>query len=881
MRKWRVLLVGALICTIWTGTGAQQKPGDVLVLGPSTFWRYHYALKPAVVSKDGRVEKLELVTSKRFRDGRSEGVGRWLDFETPLPPMDWSKADFDDTGWARNILFDPDSAWVAHLAVRGKFHVERPEQVGALRLSVRYRGGVVVYLNGTELARGHLGKEAGPEDLAEAYADGVRKSDRALSGIAIPRGLVRKGANVLALAVHRSAVPSTWVSLDARGMTAIAGGTCGLLDVRLTASARDGLTPNVGRPAGVQVWNSDSMSPDYECDYGDPNEALHAIRIVATRNGVGSGKVVIGSDQAIAGLKARAEGLVSADGAHRIADSQVAVRYGLPTVRGPGGMRGSGVAAYRFDALEEAAPESVPVRRAKVRLDSVVLLSGAVIPVWVTVSVGADAEPGDYVGKLTIEATGMDAIEVPIALKVCSWEVPDASRYRIFTEVLQSPETLAMAYRVPLWSEEHFRLIEKSLRLLGEVGNDSCYIPLICESNMGNDESMVRWIKQADGSYTYDFSIMDRYLDLVQKYQGKPEVVCFFVWDTYLEGGLIGGGLTKWSGKEVIAERQAHKGKGPIVSLWDAKTQKAVKHVLPMYREAESVGLWRPLMSGIHRRMKKRGLDGRMMLGCVTDQFPSENVVTLFETISPGTKWVCHGHLRFQQRIRGIPIGYASSPFASGVPLFAEDPTVERMYGWKGEDLETHFPRHVRNEFCPTTWRYLGEMNATGSRRGFSRLGGDFFPVLTDRRGRKVGILSGRFPKTFWRQLNILNRLVDQGKAGPISTARLAVMREGLQECEARIVIEDALLDAKKRAKLGEKRARELQALLDERQRNTRRAVSTLRAVKGTSRCYCYTSGSWWNFAPVVGSQWFVSTDWQSETEKLYEAASEVVRKLR
>jgi len=70
------------------------------------------------------------------------------------------------------------------------------------------------------------------------------------------------------------------------------------------------------------------------------------------------------------------------------------------------------------------------------------------------------------------------------------------------------------------------------------VGDKTVYIPLICDTNMGNDESMVRWVKQADGSYKHDLSVMEKYLDAVIKYQGKPTVVCLYVWDCYLEGGL-------------------------------------------------------------------------------------------------------------------------------------------------------------------------------------------------------------------------------------------------------------------------------------------------------------------------------------------------------
>jgi hypothetical protein len=45
---------------------------------------------------------------------------------------------------------------------------------------------------------------------------------------------------------------------------------------------------------------------------------------------------------------------------------------------------------------------------------------------------------------------------------------------------------------------------------------------------------MVRFIPKADGTFDYDFSIMDKYLDLAEKNMGKPKLVAFVAWELYL-----------------------------------------------------------------------------------------------------------------------------------------------------------------------------------------------------------------------------------------------------------------------------------------------------------------------------------------------------------
>jgi hypothetical protein len=80
----------------------------------------------------------------------------------------------------------------------------------------------------------------------------------------------------------------------------------------------------------------------------------------------------------------------------------------------------------------------------------------------------------------------------------------------------QSPESLAMHYKVPMWSERHWELIEQSFQQLGRIGNKTVHLRLICRTNFGDSESMVRWVPQQDGGYKYSFSIFERYLDTAE-----------------------------------------------------------------------------------------------------------------------------------------------------------------------------------------------------------------------------------------------------------------------------------------------------------------------------------------------------------------------------
>ena len=58
-------------------------------------------------------------------------------------------------------------------------------------------------------------------------------------------------------------------------------------------------------------------------------------------------------------------------------------------------------------------------------------------------------------------------------------------------------------------------------------------VPLIAQTNSGNEQSMVPLhSRRATGTYDYDFSIMDKYLDVAEKNMGRPKFVAFTAWET-------------------------------------------------------------------------------------------------------------------------------------------------------------------------------------------------------------------------------------------------------------------------------------------------------------------------------------------------------------
>ena len=947
------------VCLALSGLAAAapaQTNAGAIVLDTSGYWRNYFVLAPPVVRDGAELKRLKTLAG-----------------ETPLPPKDWTAPEFDDSLWARtpgrplpvaNFLhvhygktIDPaaldagfatsenSSPALALECLRGKFQVADPAAAGNLTLALRYRGGMVVYVNGKEVARLSLSKETvGRETLAEDYpreaffrpdgslCRGAERNDpnRDLAAwklrvrtaeVPIPSGLLRRGANVVALEVHRCAYPADVQKAVSKTSVYEAADnlwvTCGLLQARLTADSSAGsgagVVSNMLRPKGLHVWNSQIMQPDFDLDFGDPGEPLRPVRIVGARGGMFSGKVAVGSGVPIRGLRAAMGRLTAAAGGASIPEAAVKVRYALPTGWEPIVSSRYPLPATLLDGLAEMPPAEVAVRDGGGRNDPEMALpgqpawpAGAVCPVWVTVAVPEDAEAGEYKGELSILAQGEKPVAVPVILTVCPWRVPRPSEFRTLVDIIESPESVALQYGVPLYGDRHFALLEKSFERAGYVGSWTVHIPLICQSNLGNEQTMVRWVKkkvsgarvQGSGGtggasspdprtlnpepFTFDFSVMDRYLDLAEKHMGKPRIVVLVVWDFFL--GTAGSGHAS-IGASIV------KPEDIPVSVLDEATGGIAMETVGRYDE-KSKAQWLALVTELRAHLRARGLDQAAALGTANDFEPTPEIFDYWKQLWPEASWARYGHVEKKT------VGKSQTPWAlqSIVACHGSlgDVTKGRStsYGWQRPDRTAMFFRinYVRRTipYLSVPWdvsRLLGEISTQCPLRGFARFGLDFWPVLADKKGEKVHSIQARYPKSQWLQLDAMIKcFVPPGPDGAMATGKLEMMREGLQEQEARILLESALTTPSLRSKLSPALAARCQQVLDDRI-----AALTMTLEEQQQAGFSLYRGWWDGFGTgdfdgahaAIFRQWYMESGWQERSADLFNAAADVAKALK
>lgn len=593
-----------------------------------------------------------------------------------------------------------------------------------------------------------------------------------------------------------------------------------------------------------------------------------SLTLVGARNGGFSGKVAVAPEGAADGISATITDLKQ--GAAVIPASRIRVRYGMawePGTRKGGkfSVQGQGTPSG-CDILLEAPPTA---------------LSPGPVPVWITVEVPKDAQAGAYTGELTIKAKS--AIQVPVKLEVADWTLPDPQNYRTWLDLTQSPDTLQLEYGVPMWSDQHWAMIARSLRLIAPTGSRVVHVPLIARTNFGNEESMVRWVKQGD-KYTYDFAIMEKYLDLVQQHLGKPKIIELHAWEIYLKPPdqpvVIHDDDKEHIKKEKEWWLERAKISGPAVTVVDGGKTECV--FLPVkYSDPAAKAQWEPLWKELRQRLERRGWWDVAMLGTMSDHRPSAAEVKFLQELSGDRPWtsVTH-HARWLQtgkaEYEGAKIGYTCTALDF---QYAINPAKERLYGWKKPILHGLFWRF--GTYCraaPSWIRQESEANITGNQRGIAHLGADYWPCIKDKRGRKIQVVVDRYLASHWHSLNTTAYMLAPGPDGPVGTARLEVLREGIQECEARIAIEEAILAGQLKGDL----AQRAQAILDQRQLAIWKArgapdadLDNTGVIPEYRKSFdlMYKRGATWD--GTRGHEWFLKSNWQERARQLFAVAAE------
>ncbi len=152
-------------------------------------------------------------------------------------------------------------------------------------------------------------------------------------------------------------------------------------------------------------------------------------------------------------------------------------------------------------------------------------------PVWVTIEVPRDAAPRAYHSELVISGGGKTLAVMPLSVDVLDRTLPAQADQEFFLDLWQQPYSVSRWAGVKPWSPEHIEALRPYMELLARAGQKSATAILFYEpwGEQSNDkfEPMVATTKAKDGSWKYDYTVFDQYVDLCDEYGIAEVIECF------------------------------------------------------------------------------------------------------------------------------------------------------------------------------------------------------------------------------------------------------------------------------------------------------------------------------------------------------------------
>lgn len=179
-------------------------------------------------------------------------------------------------------------------------------------------------------------------------------------------------------------------------------------------------------------------------------------------------------------------------------------------------------------------PENYPSSLAPDMLDSLDCFNieaKTVRPVWVTIDIPEDTQPGVYKGNIQLFARDQKTQTFSLELEVINQTLPKASEWTVHVDQWQHPSAVARVHNLEVWSDDHFDKMKPLMQMAANLGQK------VITANINKDpwnhqcfdayEDMIIWTKQKDGKWKYDYTVFDKWIQFMMDLGVNKMINCY------------------------------------------------------------------------------------------------------------------------------------------------------------------------------------------------------------------------------------------------------------------------------------------------------------------------------------------------------------------
>ena len=155
--------------------------------------------------------------------------------------------------------------------------------------------------------------------------------------------------------------------------------------------------------------------------------------------------------------------------------------------------------------------------------------------IWINCRVPRTAVPGVYKGTVTVKDGDKVLSTLDMDIKVLSRVLPAPSEWAYHLDLWQNPYAVARYYQVPVWSQEHLDAMRPVMKMLADAGQKIITATIMHKpwnAQTGSEtgdyfETMVTWMKKADGTWAFDYTVFDKWVEFMMSVGIDKQINCY------------------------------------------------------------------------------------------------------------------------------------------------------------------------------------------------------------------------------------------------------------------------------------------------------------------------------------------------------------------
>lgn len=160
------------------------------------------------------------------------------------------------------------------------------------------------------------------------------------------------------------------------------------------------------------------------------------------------------------------------------------------------------------------------------------------VKVWVTVNTPANAAPGIYTGTITVKSGEEATVTLNMELSVTNHRLPDVTDWKFHLDLWQFPFQLttlcnANGENIAPFSAEYFTMMKPFYQMLADAGQKTI-TTYIKDGAFNRGQTMVKWSKNDSGQWVFDYTDFDAFVTKMMEWGITKQINCFSLvgWNT-------------------------------------------------------------------------------------------------------------------------------------------------------------------------------------------------------------------------------------------------------------------------------------------------------------------------------------------------------------